>query len=74
MNVAIIGAGNVGKALAASFKRAGHDVVIASRAAEDAGEAAASTGARIATSNASAAAGADVIVLAVPFALSLIHI
>ncbi len=67
MNIAIIGAGNVGKALATSFKRAGHDVIIASRDPEDAGAIAAATHVRTATSNAEAAA-AEVVVLAIPFA------
>lgn len=67
MDIAIIGAGNVGKALATSFKRAGHDVVIASRDPEDAGNVAAATHSRVATSNARAVAGADVVVLAIPF-------
>jgi len=67
MKIAIIGAGNVGTALATSFKHAGHDVVIASRDPEDAGGAAASTGSRIAVSNVVAATDADVIVLAIPF-------
>ena len=67
MKIAIIGAGNVGTALATSFTRAGHDVVIASRDPEDAGGAAASSGARIATSNADAAASAELVVLAIPF-------
>ena len=67
MKIAIIGAGNVGTALATSFERAGHDVVIASRDPEDAGGAAASTGAQVATSNHEAAAAADLVVLAIPF-------
>ncbi len=67
MDIAIIGAGNVGKALAISFKRAGHDVVIASRDPEDAGSVAAATHSRVASSNAVAVAGADVVVLAIPF-------
>lgn len=67
MKIAIIGAGNVGTALATSFKRAGHDVIIASRDPQDAGGAAAATGARVGGSNAAAADGADVIVLAIPF-------
>src|SRR5450631_2167544 len=67
MKIAIIGAGNVGTALATSFKHAGHDVVIASRDPEDAGGAAASTGSRIAVSNVAAATDADVVVLAIPF-------
>jgi len=60
MKIAIIGAGNVGTALATSFKRAGHDVIIASRDPQDAGGAAAATGARVGGSNAAAADGADV--------------
>ena len=44
MDIAIIGAGNVGKALATAFTRAGHNVVIASRDPEDAGAVAAATG------------------------------
>ena len=67
MKIAIIGAGNVGSALASSFERAGHDVVIASRDPKDAGGVAASSGARVGTSNRTAAAEADLIVLAIPF-------
>jgi NADPH-dependent F420 reductase len=67
MEVAIIGAGNVGRALATSFARAGHSVVIASRDPEDAGAVAAATGARVAGTNADAAAQAEVVVLAIPF-------
>ena len=37
MDIAIIGAGNVGRALATSFTRAGHSVVITSHDPEDAG-------------------------------------
>jgi len=68
MDIAIIGAGNVGRALATSFLRAGHSVTIASRDPEDAGSVAAATGARAAGSNAQAVAGADIVVLATPFA------
>ncbi len=67
MNVAIIGAGNVGRALGASFVRAGHSVTIASRDPEDAGSVAAATGADFADSNAEAVASADIVVLATPF-------
>jgi len=67
MKIAIIGAGNVGTALATSFARAGHDVTIASRDPQDAGGAATATGARVATSNAAAVAGAELVVLAIPF-------
>lgn len=68
MEIAIIGAGNVGSALAGSFIRAGHSVTIASRDPEDAGSVAAATGARIGTSNVAAATAADVVVFAIPFA------
>lgn len=67
MKIAIIGAGNVGTALATSFVWAGHDVVIASRDPEDAGGAAASSGARAVSSNADAAGSAELVVLAIPF-------
>ena len=67
MNIAIIGAGNVGRSLATSFARAGHAVVIASRDPEDAGSVAATTGARIAGSNVDAATGAEIVVIATPF-------
>lgn len=68
MDIAIIGAGNVGKALATAFARAGHTVIVASRDLEDAGSLAATTGARIAPTNASAANAGEIVVLAVPFA------
>lgn len=65
MKVAIIGAGNVGTALATSFGRAGHEVIITSRDPKDAEEAASASGARVAESNAAAAAQADVVIPAV---------
>jgi predicted dinucleotide-binding enzyme len=68
MDISIIGAGNVGTALATSFRRAGHTVIIASRDPEDAGSLAAATGAGIAASNADAAARGQIVVLAIPFA------
>jgi len=67
MDIAIIGAGNVGKALATSFARAGHTVTIASRDPQDADSIAAATGATVAASNDAAAETADIIVLALPF-------
>ena len=66
MKVAIIGAGNVGKALTASFTRAGHDVTIAAAHPEHAREAASALGASAAKTSADAVAGADLVVLAVP--------
>ncbi len=67
MDIAIIGAGNVGRALATSFARAGHSVIIASRDPEDAGAVAAATGARVAATNIEAATAADIVALAIPF-------
>jgi hypothetical protein len=66
MKVAIIGAGNVGKALTTSFTRAGHDVTISAAHAEHAREAADALGANAAGSNAEAVADAELVVLAVP--------
>ena len=66
MQIAIIGAGNVGRALATSLTRAGHEVTVTAAHPEHAREAAAQTGATAATSNAAAVGGADVVVLAVP--------
>lgn len=66
MKVAIIGAGNVGKALTTSFTRAGHDVTIAAAHPEHAREAADKLGATAAQSNQDAVADADLVVLAVP--------
>jgi NADPH-dependent F420 reductase len=67
MDIAIIGAGNVGQALASSFVRAGHTVIVTSRDPRDAGSVATDTGATVAGSNVAAARAAQVIVLAVPF-------
>jgi predicted dinucleotide-binding enzyme len=65
MKVAVIGAGNVGKALGGSAARAGHEVVITARTPEHAKEVAEQIGARPATNNAGAVADADVVILAV---------
>jgi len=66
MQIAIIGAGNVGRALAASLTRAGHDVTVSAAHPEHAREAAAETGATAAPNNAEAVSNASVVVLAVP--------
>ena len=68
MKIAIIGAGNVGTALATSLTRAGHDVVISSRDPQDAATAAAATGAASAATNTQAIDGVDVVIAAVPAA------
>jgi NADPH-dependent F420 reductase len=67
MNIAIIGAGNVGKALTASALRAGHSVSVSSASGDSARAAAEATGARAAESNRAAVEGADLVVLAVPY-------
>lgn len=66
MQIAIIGAGNVGRALATSLTRAGHQVTVAALHAERAREAATASGASAAKSATEAASGADLVVLAVP--------
>jgi predicted dinucleotide-binding enzyme len=66
MDIAIIGAGNVGKALAGSLTRAGHQVTISATQPQHAAEAAEATGAQPATTNEQAVSSGDVVVLAVP--------
>ena len=68
MNIAIIGAGSVGRALAGSLTRAGHSVTVAARTPKHAAETAAATGARPAASSVEAVESAEVAVLAVPWA------
>ena len=67
MKVAIIGAGNVGKALATSITRAGHEVTLSASTPESARQAADEVGAKAASSNADATRDAEVVILAVPF-------
>lgn len=67
MDIAVIGAGNVGKALSGAFVRAGNKVTISSAHPETAREAAEGTGATAVDSNRAAAAAGDVVVLAVPY-------
>ena len=66
MQIAIIGAGNVGRALATSLTRAGHDVTVAAAHADHARDAAAASGATAAPTTTDAVAGSDLVVLAVP--------
>ena len=67
MKVAIIGAGNVGKALGTSLARAGHQVTISASTPESAKAAAHEIGAGSADSAASAVRDASVIILAIPY-------
>src|SRR5688572_19726722 len=66
MDIAIIGAGNVGKALGGSLVRAGHNVTFAATHPEHAAEAARGLQARAAASNNEAVNAAELIILAVP--------
>ena len=68
MKIAVIGTGNVGSALGSSFSKAGNEIVFAGRDAGKAHRVAASIGASSAATPIDALAGADVVVLAVPFA------
>ena len=68
MKVAIIGAGNVGKALATSITNAGHEVTFAAKNSGNARAAADEIGTSSADSSAAAVVGADVVILAVPYA------
>lgn len=67
MQIAIIGAGNVGGAVARACVRTGHDVVISAAEPSDAQEVAGTVGARAAESNTAAVEGAEMIVIAVPY-------
>jgi len=67
MKIAIIGAGNVGKALAKSSIAAGHQVTLSAANPESATKAAEVTGAKAAPSNVDAVEGAELVVVAVPF-------
>ena len=68
MNIAIIGAGNVGGALATSSVRAGHKVTLSAKDPAHADAKAKETGARAVRSAADAVNTADVVILAVPYA------
>jgi 8-hydroxy-5-deazaflavin:NADPH oxidoreductase len=68
MRIAIVGAGNVGKALSAAAVAAGHDVAVSATSRESADDAAAAAGARAAADNADAVNGAEVVILAIPHA------
>jgi predicted dinucleotide-binding enzyme len=64
--IAIIGAGNVGRALAARMTEAGHDVVVAATREDHAVEAATFSGARAASTPAEAVVDAGIVILAIP--------
>jgi predicted dinucleotide-binding enzyme len=68
MKIAIIGAGNVGRALATSATRAGHTVTITDLDPREAQALAQATGARAAGSVTESLRDAEAVVLAVPYA------
>ncbi|MGH7764004.1 MAG: NADPH-dependent F420 reductase [Candidatus Dormibacteraceae bacterium] len=67
MKVAIIGSGNVGKALARSGIRAGHSIKLAASTPESAAVAAKATGAQPAHSSTEAVQDAELVIIAVPY-------
>jgi 8-hydroxy-5-deazaflavin:NADPH oxidoreductase len=67
MNIAIIGSGNVGKALARSGIGAGHSVTLSAANPDHAAEAAKATGARAAASSLEAVKDAEMVIIAVPY-------
>ena len=67
MKIGIIGSGNVGKALARSGVRAGHEVTLSASHPEHAAAAAKETGANAAPSTTDAVKDADLVVVAVPY-------
>jgi NADPH-dependent F420 reductase len=66
MQIAIIGAGNVGGGFARAAAAAGHDVVVAARHPEKAQALANEVGGRAADTNVAAVEGAQLVLLAVP--------
>ena len=66
MDIAIIGAGNVGTALAGALARAGHRITISATHPEHAAQAAQETGTGSAATNQEAIAASEVVILAVP--------
>lgn len=67
MDIAIIGTGNVGRALATSLTRAGHHVTLAARDAARTQAVAAELGTDVASTASEAVAGARATIIAVPF-------
>lgn len=68
MKIAVIGAGNVGKALTRSLSKAGHEVTISAAHPEHAAEVAGELGVSSVSDPAEAVRESEAVVLAVPFA------
>lgn len=67
MHIALIGAGNVGAALAQASVAAGHTVTLSAAHPDHAAEVAGNVGAQAAASNREAVTDAEVVILAVPY-------
>jgi 8-hydroxy-5-deazaflavin:NADPH oxidoreductase len=67
MRIAILGAGNVGSAVARAAAKAGHQVVLSARSRDNAQVVAAEVGGTAAESNRQAVADADIVVFAIPY-------
>lgn len=67
MRFAIIGAGNVGTAIATALKGVGHDVIVSSDSEDDLEQLTAAVTVDTTTSNTEAVSDAEIIVFAVPF-------
>lgn len=67
MNIAVLGSGNVGSALAEAFVAAGHTVTVTADDPENATALAEKVGAKSASTNTEAVQGADVVALALPW-------
>ena len=67
MRIAVLGAGNVGSAVARAAAEAGHQVVLSAPSGDKAQAVAAEVGGTAAGSNRQAVADADVVVLAIPY-------
>ncbi len=67
MKIGMIGAGNVGSALTRASTAAGHAVAISAASKDQAAKVSAEAGGTAVSSNREAVAGADLVILAVPF-------
>lgn len=67
MQIAIIGAGNVGSAIARGVSKQGHDVILTAADPANAQKVAEEVGGHVASTASDAVTGADLVVLAVPY-------
>jgi predicted dinucleotide-binding enzyme len=74
MRIAIIGTGNVGKALGATLARAGNSIIYAAASPDSSHKVAKELGGKAATSAREAAEEAEIVVIAVPYASAGYHV